>query len=175
MDFGTLLRILNLGTIGVAGVGLFFWYQSFQTIAKTPRMINGANGVALLQNLRYFLKIFVAALIASAVVQVVTLVVDKFVPDTKVPHHLLLNIKPEDVDNDALPTVSMNGKSLSPDPQHLMSYQFDVDHESDFEVDLLKMRDKLSRLDTQYRDSLKNAGNGIRNDSAPLQGFDTLK
>jgi len=174
LELGTVLRILNLGTIGVAGIGLLLWQKSFQTIATTPAVLKAQTGPALVASLKVYLWVFVAALGASMVVQLVGLAVSKFVPDA--PYKVLLNIGPEDVGKEYWPTVFMNGTEQHPPaPQNGMRYQFAVNRDGDFTVDVQAMRDRLKTLQTQYTGALGNGGNAIRRDDGTLQGLDGLQ
>jgi hypothetical protein len=173
-ELGTVLKILNLGTIGVAGIGLLLWQRSFHAVTTTPSVLESPTGSALVGSLKSYLWVFVAALAASMVVQLAVLVISKYWPEA--PYKVLLNIGPEDVGKEYWPTVFMNGTEQRPTrPQNGMRYSFDVNHDGNFSVDVQAMRDKLRDVTTQYHGALRNTGNAVRTDDATPQGLEPLQ
>lgn len=155
MEIDALFKILSLGAVGVAGLALVFWREAYKSlVASTTGPAPDTEATARLRvlagQLGQYQKLVVVALLISALVQLAAPAVESLVKRAVARHPLVFSITPADVMDGVMnPAITLNGNDLTPDQPKGRKFSITIDRESNVDVNVLHMRDKLNQLNAQ--------------------------
>jgi hypothetical protein len=141
-------RIAGTGAIGVACLALYFWrtaYGQLVQYASQPAAHDTGQLAVLANELNGYQRLVIGALVASVAVQLVAPLVDRIGPPPATNHAVKLNVRPLDgTVSKFMPQLWKDGDVLK--PTQAGSFSVIVDKASNFDVDVLPMRDYINRL-----------------------------
>lgn len=141
------LRIASTGAVGVACLALYLWHRSFSDLLKFAggtdhHQGDGSQLKLLAQQLTGYQKIMVGALVAAVLVQLATPLLEKA---NSPVHTVRLSVQPiEDALTSYMPEVRHESQPLAPKAPGM--FEVRVDKPTNFDVNVLKMRDRINAL-----------------------------